>query len=155
MQPTGKALCHISVKREPAPGIRIMVSGWIHLAHVYRGDVSSAVLLYDAEYIWIHDLEITNKDHIDRYSLSQEKLPVKQDTGDGRKRYSAPHKMDRTGVAVVAQKMVCFMKLFCRNLMIHDVDGNVYNKHMNNGGIYMTALKLDNEEQQVLPDIME
>ena len=32
------------------------------------------------------------------------------------------------------------------NLMIHDVNGNVYNKHMNNGGIYMTALKPENEK---------
>lgn len=28
-----------------------------------------------------------------------------------------------------------------RNLLIHDVHGNVYDKHMNNGGIYMTALR--------------
>ena len=28
--------------------------------HMYQGYVSSAVLLYDAEYIWIHDIEITN-----------------------------------------------------------------------------------------------
>lgn len=27
-----------------------------------------------------------------------------------------------------------------RDLAIHDVNGNVYDKHMNNGGIYMTAL---------------
>lgn len=31
--------------------------------------------------------------------------------------------------------------LRCSNLVIHDVNGNVYDKHMNNGGIYMTALK--------------
>ncbi len=29
-----------------------------------------------------------------------------------------------------------------RDLAIHDVNGNVYDKHMNNGGIYMTALSL-------------
>lgn len=28
-----------------------------------------------------------------------------------------------------------------RNLLIHDVHGNVYDKHMNNGGIYITALR--------------
>ena len=30
--------------------------------HVYRGNVSSAILLYDAQYIWIHDLEITHRE---------------------------------------------------------------------------------------------
>lgn len=114
-------------------------------AHVYRGDVSSAVLLYDAEYIWIHDLEITNKDDIDRQSVTG------KTSGEARsemaERYSAPHKMDRTGVAVVAQNSGTLHEIILQNLMIHDVDGNVYNKHMNNGGIYMTALKPDNEEQ--------
>lgn len=33
-----------------------------------------------------------------------------------------------------------------RNLSIHDVNGNVYDKHMNNGGIYMTALKPADEK---------
>ena len=99
-------------------------------AHVYRGNVSSAILPYDAEYIWIHDLEITNKDTITRDEM-----------------YSAPHKMDRTGVAVIAQNRGTLHEITLQNLLIHDVNGNVYNKHMNNGGIYMTALKPDNEEQ--------
>lgn len=99
-------------------------------AHVCRGSVSSAILLYDAEYIWIHDLEITNKDTITRDE-----------------RYSAPHKMDRTGVAVIAQNRGTLHEITLQNLLIHDVNGNVYNKHMNNGGIYMTALKPQNEEQ--------
>lgn len=55
-------------------------------AHVYRGNVSSAILLYDAEYIWIHDLEITNQEPFTTMEA-----------------YCAPDKMDRTGVAVVAQ----------------------------------------------------
>ena len=99
-------------------------------AHVCRGNVSSAILLYDAEYIWIHDLEITNKDTITRDE-----------------RYSAPHKMDRTGVAVIAQNRGTLHEITLQNLLIHDVNGNVYNKHMNNGGIYMTALKPQKEEQ--------
>lgn len=114
-------------------------------AHVYRGEVSSAVLLYDAEYIWIHDLEITNKDDIDRQSVTG------KTSGGARteiaERYSAPYKMDRTGVAVVAQNSGTLHEITLQSLMIHDVDGNVYNKHMNNGGIYMTALKPDDEEQ--------
>ena len=96
--------------------------------HVYQGNVSSAVLLYDVEYIWIHDLEISNKD-----TVSEE--------------YSKPDKMDRTGVAVVAQNRGTLHEIILQNLMVHDVNGNVYNKHMNNGGIYMTALKPENEEQ--------
>ena len=96
--------------------------------HVYRGEVSSAILLYDAEYIWIHDLEITNQD-------SEKEL----------EQYCAPDKMDRTGVAVVAQNRGTLHDIHLSNLMIHDVNGNVYNKHMNNGGIYMTAFQPEDE----------
>ena len=97
--------------------------------HVYHGYVSSAVLLYDAEYIVVEDLEITNAgDEIigERYSL-----------GD---------KMNRTGVAVVAKDKGVRHGITLRNLFIHDVSGNVYDKHMNNGGIYMTALRPECEE---------
>lgn len=95
--------------------------------HIYKGNVSSAILLYDCENIKISDIEITNKD---------------KTTDD----YSAADKMDRTGVAVVAQNRgaVCNIKL--DNLYIHDVNGNVYNKHMNNGGIYITCFKPENED---------
>ena len=106
-------------------------------AHVYRGNVSSAILLYDAEYIWIHDLEISNKDNRD---INGAKTDTPVD-------YSAPDKMDRTGVAVVVQNGGTLHEITLQNLMVHDVNGNVYNKHMNNGGIYMTALKPDDEEQ--------
>ena len=96
--------------------------------HIYRGEVSSAILLYDAEYIWIHDLEITNQD-------SEKEL----------EQYCAPDKIDRTGVAVVAQNRGTLHDIHLSNLMIHDVNGNVYNKHMNNGGIYMTAFQPKDE----------
>ena len=92
--------------------------------HVYQGYVSSAVLLYDAEYIWIHDIEITN---------SADKV-----IGEN---YSQADKMERTGVAVVAKEKGLRCGITLRNLKIHDVHGNVYDKHMNNGGIYMTALQ--------------
>ena len=98
-------------------------------AHVYKGNVSSAILLYDAEYIWIHDLEISNKD-----VSSKAEQGITAD-------YSAPDKMDRTGVAVVAKNSGTLHEITLQNLMIHDVNGNVYNKHMNIGGIYMTALQ--------------
>ena len=48
--------------------------------------------------------------------------------------------MNRTGVAVVAKAKGVRHGITLRNLLIHDVNGNVYDKHMNNGGIYMTAL---------------
>ena len=45
-----------------------------------------------------------------------------------------------TGVAVVAKDKGTCRGITLRDLAIHDVNGNVYDKHMNNGGIYMTAL---------------
>ena len=92
--------------------------------HVYQGYVSSAVLLYDVEHVVIRDIEITNR--------------AAEILGES---YSAPHKMNRTGVAVVAKDKGVRSGITLRNLSIHDVNGNVYDKHMNNGGIYMTALK--------------
>lgn len=97
--------------------------------HVYHGYVSSAVLLYDAEYITLENLEITNEgNHIigEHYSLGE--------------------KMNRTGVAVIAKNKGVRHGIVLRNLCIHDVNGNVYDKHMNNGGIYITALRPDSED---------
>lgn len=98
--------------------------------HIYKGNVSSAVLLYDTENIVLKDIEITNK--------GNEKTPDE---------YSAPHKTDRTGVAVVAQNRGTLHSITLSNLFIHDVNGNVYNKHMNNGGIYMTCFKPQDESK--------
>ena len=92
--------------------------------HVYRGYVSSAVLLYDAAYVTVRDLELTNR----------------ADAVIG-ERYSQPDKLERTGVAVVAKDRGTRCGITPQNLLIHDVHGNVYDKHMNNGGIYMTALQ--------------
>ena len=92
--------------------------------HTRSGYVSSAVLLYDAEYVTLQDLELTNS--------GQDIIG---------ERYSAPDKMNRTGVAVAARDKGVRSGITLRNLVIHDVNGNVYDKHMNNGGIYMTALK--------------
>ena len=91
--------------------------------HVYRGYVSSAVLLYDAAYVTVQGLEITNHSG----AILGES-------------YSQPDKMERTGVAVVAKDKGTCRGITLRDLAIHDVNGNVYDKHMNNGGIYMTAL---------------
>lgn len=104
------------------------------LTHVYKGYVSSSVLLYDAEYITVEDLEISNKaDNI---------------LGES---YSCIDKMNRTGVAVVAKDKGVRSGITLRNLFIHDVNGNVYDKHMNNGGIYMTCFKPTNVELTGVP----
>lgn len=105
-------------------------------SHVYKGEVSSALLLYDVEYILVHDLIITNSSP---YTTMEE--------------YAAPHKMDRTGIAVVAKNGGTLHDITIRDVWVHDVTGNVYNKHMNNGGIYMTALTPDNEEKQGSQDM--
>ena len=48
-------------------------------------------------------------------------------------------------MAVVAKDRGTRCGITLQNLLIHDVHGNVYDKHMNNGGIYMTALQPANE----------
>ena len=96
--------------------------------HVHHGYVSSAVLLYDAAYVTLRDLEITNR--------------AEAVIGE---RYSQADKMQRTGVAVVAKDKGIRRGITLQNLQVHDVNGNVYDKHMNNGGIYMTALRPQNE----------
>ncbi len=89
--------------------------------HKYQGYVSSSILLYDTEYIEIQNLEIVN------------------DNPDIDTVYNATDMMDRTGVAAVAQDKGTIDHIHLKNLKIHDVIGNVYNKHMNNGGIYFTV----------------
>lgn len=106
-------------------GVELDYSG-----HKYKGDVSSAILLYDVENIVISDIEISNKEE---YTTAEA--------------YSKADKMDRTGVATVAKNRGTLHSITLDNLFIHDVNGNVYNKHMNNGGIYMTAFKPDDEDK--------
>ena len=90
-------------------------------AHKNAGYVSSAVLLYDCAGIEISDLSITNGGE-------------EQDSA-----YNDLNRMDRTGVAVVAQNGGTLSHIYLSNLTVCHVHGNVYNKHMNNGGIYFTA----------------
>lgn len=104
------------------------------LTHVYRGYVSSTVLLYDAEYITVEDLEITNRAE---WILGE--------------RYSQCDKMNRTGIAIVARDKGVRHGITLRNLSIHDVEGNVYDKHMNNGAIYATALRPADVEATGVP----
>lgn len=89
--------------------------------HKSKGYVSSSILLYDTEYIEIQNIEIVNK-------------APKLETA-----YNAADTMARTGVAAVAQDKGTIDHIYLKNLNIHDVIGNVYQKHMNNGGIYFTV----------------
>lgn len=54
--------------------------------------------------------------------------------------------MERTGVAAIAQNKGTVDHIYLNQLNIHDVIGNVYDKHMDNGGIQMNVLKPKNEE---------
>lgn len=53
--------------------------------------------------------------------------------------------MDRTGVAGVAKDNGTVDHIVLNDLYIHDVTGNVYNKHMTNGGIYFIVETPTNE----------
>lgn len=98
-------------------------------AHKSKGYVSSSILLYDVEYINIRNLEITNK-----------ALDIDAN-------YNSVNTMNRTGVAAVAQNKGTIDHIYLDGLNIHDVIGNVYDKHMNNGGIYFTVFNPKNEAQ--------
>ncbi len=91
--------------------------------HKASGYVSSSILLYDTEYVEVKNISMTN-----------ESLEI--DT-----RYNALDTMNRTGVAVVAQDNGTLDHIYLNNLDIKNVKGNVYDKHMNNGGIYFTIFK--------------
>ena len=94
--------------------------------HTKEGYVSSAVLLYDCAFITLRDIAVSNQGEI---------------AGEA---YEAPRKMNRTGIAVVAKNKGTLREIHLENLEIRNVNGNVYDKHMNNGGIYFTCLKPDN-----------
>lgn len=96
--------------------------------HVSKGWVSSAIYLYDCAYIEIRNLAVTNR-------AVDQSIP-----------YNDLHTMDRTGVAVVAQNKGTLNHIYLDHLDVQDVEGNVYNKHMNNGGIYFTVFHPKDEE---------
>ena len=93
--------------------------------HVYHGAVSSTINIIDCNNISISNLEICNG-----YSREVNK-----------KNYSDLNKLERTGVSVVAKDRGEMSGIKLEDLFIHDVYGNVYDKHMNNGGIYISALR--------------
>ena len=100
--------------------------------HKWKGTVSSSILIEDTEYIEIDGLELTN----DRKSTTD----TEKD-----KAYNDAYAMDRTGVAGVAKDNGTVDHIVLNDLYIHDVTGNVYNKHMTNGGIYFIVEKPTDE----------
>ena len=105
--------------------------------HKWKGEVSSCILIEDTEYIEINGLELTNNRKTD-------KVPETDSNGNVRV-YNDAYAMDRTGVAGVAKDNGTVDHIVLNDLYIHDVTGNVYNKHMTNGGIYFIMEKPTNE----------
>lgn len=94
--------------------------------HRYKAEVSSTILLYDCNNIKVENLQLCNSSIPEiNYSLA----------------YSAALKQDRTGLAVIAKDRGTISNIELSNLYIKDVKGNIYDKHLCNGGIYFAALK--------------
>ena len=105
--------------------------------HKWKGEVSSCILIEDTEYIEINGLELTNNRATDKVSETDSNGNVRD--------YNDAYAMDRTGVAGVAKDNGTVDHIVLDDLYIHDVTGNVYNKHMTNGGIYFIMEKPTNE----------
>ena len=105
--------------------------------HKWKGEVSSCILIEDTEYIEINGLELTN-------NRATDKVPETDSNGNVRD-YNDAYAMDRTGVVGVAKDNGTVDHIVLNDLYIHDVTGNVYNKHMTNGGIYFIMEKPTNE----------
>ncbi|MBQ7098218.1 MAG: right-handed parallel beta-helix repeat-containing protein, partial [Oscillospiraceae bacterium] len=96
--------------------------------HKYQGDVSSCILLYDVEYIEISNIAMTNEGNFAEGEV-----------------YNTYGRMDRTGVAGIAENIGTVDHIYLRNLEIRNVQGSVHDKHMANGGIYLLCHNPDNE----------
>ena len=91
-----------------------------NINHKYRGNVSTCILLYDVEYIEISNIAMTNEGN---YAAGEV--------------YNSKSRIDRTGVAGIAENIGTVDHIYLRNLDVCNVEGNVRNKHMANGGIYL------------------
>ena len=89
-------------------------------------------------YITVKNLEITNDDPDVHDPIDTWKWTDTADS-DGTKLDRSADRMDRTGVAGIAENGTTMSHVTLEGLNIHDVDGNIYNKHMANGGIYFMA----------------
>ncbi len=104
--------------------------------HRNKGYVSSTILLYDVDFVEVENLEITNES--DDFTYFKSALPNKNVP-------ETSGRIDRTGVAGIAKDGGTMQHVYLNNLYIHDVDGNIEDKHMNNGGIQMNVLPPENE----------
>lgn len=97
--------------------------------HRSQGYVSSAILLYDVDFVEVSGLEITNAS--DDFEFFKGATASASQIDD---------RMDRTGVSGIAKDGGTMEHVYLDNLYIHNVDGNLEDKHMNNGGIQMNVL---------------
>lgn len=103
--------------------------------HRSKGYVSSTILLYDVDYVEVSDLEIVNtSDDFDFFPGAVSS--VSKTSG----------RMDRTGVSGIAKDGGTMEHVYLDNLYIHDVNGNIQDKHMNNGGIQMNVVPPEDED---------
>jgi hypothetical protein len=99
--------------------------------HRWKAEVSSTVLIFDCNDIRIKDIEVRN-------------------SGVDREHYSDALRMPRTGIAVTARNRGTVRNISIERVYVRNVEGNVYDKHLSNGGIYFTALKPD-ENNPLIP----
>lgn len=102
--------------------------------HQSKGYVSSAILLYDVDFVEVSGLEITNES--DDFEFFKGATSSVSETSG---------RMDRTGVAGIAKDDGVMQHVYLDDLYIHDVDGNIQDKHMDNGGIQMNVIPPEDE----------
>lgn len=122
--------------------------------HLWHGYVSSCVALYDAEYVEVKNLAMTNCGTYGATATTDGTDNVDAGTVPGETGYSSSaavgsytwgYKMSRTGVSAVTQNIGVCEHVYLQNLDIENIYGNVYVKHMNNGGIYFTVAKANDK----------
>lgn len=126
--------------------------------HVRHGYVSSCVNLYDVEYVEVKNIAMTNGgsygrtvnnfQYIGEAEVDGGTVPGEtgyNSNGNTVGAYNWGGKMSRTGVSAVAQNIGSVDHVYLQNLDIENIYGNVYIKHMNNGGIYFTMAVPANE----------
>ncbi len=94
-------------------------------SHRYKSEISSTILLFDSSNAVIKNIEVRN-------------------SGVERAHYSDALRTPRTGIAVTAKNRGTIRNTKIENVTVRNVEGNVYDKHLSNGGIYFTVLKPDN-----------
>ena len=99
--------------------------------HRWKAEVSSTILIFDCNDIRIENIEVRNSE-VDK------------------EHYSDALRMPRTGIAVTAENRGTITGTTIENVFVRDVRGNVYDKHLSNGGIYFTALRPD-EGSSLIP----